>query len=130
MKMKAFSPNICKHQMKVIFVGESTVGKTSLITKLSGGDFMEHTVLSSTPMEFFNTTKVINGTEIKAKVWDTAGQEKFRSVNKIYYKDAKIAFIVYDVTDRRTFDAVKEYWIKNVMEIIGNSAGKEVYIQH
>ena len=41
-------------------------------------------------MEYFNTTKVINGTEIKVKVWDTAGQEKFRAVNRIYYKDAKI----------------------------------------
>ena len=122
--MKATSPNTCNHQMKVIFVGESTVGKTSLIRTLSGGDFMEHTVLSSTPMEFFNTTKVINGTEIKVKIWDTAGQEKFRAVNRIYYKDANIAFIVYDVTDRKTFDAVKEYWIKDVMETLGNNAGK------
>ena len=110
--------------MKVIFVGESTVGKTSLITTLSGGYFTEHTVLSTTPMEFFNTTKVINGTEIKVKIWDTAGQEKFRAVNRIYYKDANIAFIVYDVTDRKTFDAVKEYWIKDVMETLGNNAGK------
>ena len=89
---------------------------------------MENCVMSTTPMEFFHTTKVINGTEIKVNVWDTAGQEKFRSVNRIYYKDAKIAFIVYDVTDRKTFDGAKDYWIKSVMDIIGNSAGKERYI--
>ena len=77
-------------------------------------------------MEAFKTTKVINGTKIKVKVWDIARQEKFRVVNRIYYKDAKITFILYDITDKRTINAVKEYWIKNVMEIIGNSAGKHL----
>ena len=74
----------------IINIQSSSVGKTSLITRLSGGDFTEHTMVTCTPMEYFNTTKVINGTEIKVKVWDTAGQEKFRAVNRIYYKDAKI----------------------------------------
>lgn len=116
-----------KYHMKVVFVGDSTVGKTCLISKLNQGEFMEKSVLSVAP-EYYNIVKEVDGEKIFVSVWDTAGQEKFRAVNKIYYKEAKIAFIVYDVTSEKTFNSARDYWIKNVKESIGNRAGMFIYI--
>ena len=47
-------------------------------------------------------------------IWDTAGQEKYRSINKIFYKDAAIVIMVYDISERRSFDEIKDYWINQV----------------
>lgn len=56
------------------------------------------------------------GRVFKLQIWDTAGQEKYKSIAKIYYKDAKIAILVYDVTDERSFIAMQE-WAESVFSI-------------
>ena len=50
------------------------------------------------------------GRTVKFEIWDTAGQEKYRSINKIFYKDASIVIMVYDITKRNTYEEIKNYW--------------------
>ncbi len=91
---------------KIILLGESAVGKTSIITRLTKNKFMDLSI--STISEYFTEKKMeINGTTIKLEIWDTAGQEKFRSLAKIYYKDAKVVILVYDITSEKSFTELK-----------------------
>lgn len=53
---------------------------------------------------------------VKAQIWDTAGQEKYRSLTKIFYKDASVAVLVYDITRKASFDEVKDYWYNQLKE--------------
>ena len=67
------------------------------------------------------TTKVLklkkfNGKEIKVNIWDTAGQEAYRSLTKIFYKEASIAILVYDITKKDSFVEMKDYWYQQLLE--------------
>lgn len=53
---------------------------------------------------------------LKFEIWDTAGQEKYRSLTKIFYKDASVAILVYDITRKDSFDEIKNYWINQLRE--------------
>ena len=96
-------------------LGESGVGKTSIIAQFTSGKFDPDCVTSlsaqfiSKTIEFENLQKAI-----KFDIWDTAGQEKYRALAKIFYKDAKGIILVYDITDQRSFDEVKSYWYEMV----------------
>ena len=102
-------------QVKVVLFGESGVGKTSIIAQFTSGKFDPDCVTSlsaqfiSKTIEFENLQKAI-----KFDIWDTAGQEKYRALAKIFYKDAKVIILVYDITDQRSFDEVKSYWYEMV----------------
>ena len=61
------------------------------------------------------TFEEFNGKCIKFEIWDTAGQEKYRSLTKIFYRDAKVIVFVYDITKEYTFNALKEYWYKEIL---------------
>ena len=104
-------------QVKVIFLGESDVGKASLIAQFTTGNFDPDVVTSlsaqyvSKTVEYDNLQKAI-----KFDLWDTAGQEKYRALAKIFYKDAKVIILVYDITDRKSFDELKSYWYEMVKQ--------------
>jgi small GTP-binding protein len=57
-----------------------------------------------------------NGKSIKFEIWDTAGQEKYRSLTKIFYKDAGVAILVYDISRKESFDEIKNYWYNQVRD--------------
>ena len=102
--------------VKAVLVGESGVGKTSIISRFITDSF-DPEVLSSSSAQFISKTIKLNEqTSIKFDIWDTAGQEKFRSLAKIFYKDAKIIIYVYDITDKKSFDEIKNYWYKETSE--------------
>jgi len=100
---------------KVVLIGESGVGKTSIITRYISDTFSN--VLMATPGANF-TTKTIFLSEqkqsIKFEVWDTAGQEKFRSMAKVFYKNANVCILVYDITRKESFDALKNFWVNEI----------------
>ena len=98
--------------IKAILLGESMVGKTALIKRIISNTF-EETISTNGPSSNYVDIE-INGNTLKLTVWDTAGQEKFRSLNKLYYKGAEIEFLVYSVTDRRSFEELKNYWYQEV----------------
>ena len=101
---------------KVVLLGETGVGKTSIISRYVHNNFSE--VLMSTTGASFATKKLEIDSEhkIKFQIWDTTGQERFRSLAKIFYQNASVAVLVYDITRRDTFDKIKNFWIKEIKE--------------
>jgi len=105
-------------EFKIVLLGESGVGKTCIIKRYIKNEFNDKEF--STKCASFDT-KVIkldafNDIYIKLNIWDTAGQEKYRSISKIFYKDASAAILVYDITNKRSFEEIKEYWYNQVKE--------------
>ena len=104
-------------EIKVVFLGQTAVGKTSIINRFIDGKFIPNFVptmsggYSSKIQEFKEDKK-----KIKFEIWDTAGQERYRSLNKIFYKDASVAILVYDITRKDTFQDIKNYWYKEVRD--------------
>ena len=97
---------------KVVLIGESGVGKTSIISRYISNTFSS--VLMATPGANFTTKTVFLNDfnqSIKYEIWDTAGQEKYRSLAKVFYKNAAVCILVYDITRRASFDELKKYWI-------------------
>ena len=96
---------------KVVLLGESGVGKTSIIAQFTAGKFDPDCVTSLSAQFISKTVEFQNlGKAIKFDIWDTAGQEKYRALAKIFYKDAKVIFLVYDITDAKSFNELKSYW--------------------
>lgn len=97
--------------VKVVLLGESGVGKTSIISQFTIKQFNPR-CQSSVSAQF--TSKNVEFPElnqtIKFDIWDTVGQEKYRSLAKIFYKDAKVIIFVYDITTKFSFQGIKDYW--------------------
>ena len=107
-----------ENEIKDILVGESGTGKTSLINATMGLKFQEH--LETTASNNFSSKKItINNKEYVLNLWDTIGQEKFRSLTKIFIKDSKIVLLVYDITVLKTFKEL-DYWYKIIHDILGD----------
>ena len=101
---------------KVVLVGESGVGKTSIITQFIDQTFQEDQ--QSTTGGTFSTKSVVcdNGKTLKFEIWDTAGQERYRSLTKMFYKDANAAVLVYDITRKDSFEELQTYWTEQIKE--------------
>ena len=103
--------------LKVVLLGDSGVGKTCIIKQ-----FVEHKfdkgILSSLSAQFVSKTieYVDFAKTLKFDIWDTVGQEKFRSLAKIFYKSSNAAILVYDITNRKSFEEIKNYWYKQLKE--------------
>ena len=103
--------------LKCVLLGESGVGKSSLINRFIRGNFNKDSL--PTIVGGFSTKEIFyeeENTKIVYEIWDTAGQEKYRSINKIFYQDAYINILVYDITKKNTFKAIKDYWIEEIKE--------------
>jgi Ras-related protein Rab-11A len=101
---------------KIVLIGESGVGKTSLISQLMDQTF-QHDQQSTTGGTFSTKTVLCdNNRTLKLEIWDTAGQERYRSLTTMFYKDANAAVLVYDITRKDSFEQLKEYWTKQVKE--------------
>ena len=101
---------------KVVLVGESGVGKTSITSYFLYNTFKrEEITITATFAQKSIEIKDINKT-IEFDIWDTAGQEQYRSLAKLFYNEAKAAILVYDITDKRSFQEIKNYWFKEIKE--------------
>ena len=101
---------------KIVLLGEAGVGKTSIITRYISGSFSQ-IVMTSTGSSFVaKKIELEDNKKVKLQIWDTAGQEKYRSLAKIFYQSAEVAVLVYDVTLKKSFEQVKEYWVKELKE--------------
>ena len=101
--------------IKLIIIGSVSVGKTSLLTRYATGNFQSVTKSTSTA-SFISKIKEVNGKLYEIKLWDTAGQEKYRSLTKIFIKDAKIALLVYAIDDEDSFKDL-DMWLNIVKDI-------------
>ena len=104
---------------KILLLGDSSVGKTCILTRYSENTFQEDH-LATIGLDF--KQKIVNldnGKTVKVQIWDTAGQDRFKSITKNYYKGAHGIILIYDVTTRRTFDNVRS-WIDTIKEEVSD----------
>ena len=104
-------------QCKVVLLGDSGVGKTCIISRYISNSFDANSV--STNGASYASKKVVYDKINKSlilDIWDTAGQEKYKSLTKFFYKDAAVAILVYDITLKESFENLKEYWYKQIQE--------------
>jgi small GTP-binding protein len=99
---------------KIVLVGESSVGKTGLIRRFTRDVFNTQTN-TTIGIELAHKTVEIRGKTIKAQLWDTGGQEKFRCITAPFYRGALGGIIVYDVTNRQTFQSI-DYWVEQIRD--------------
>lgn len=102
---------------KILVIGESSVGKTSIINVAKGMDFGEFrkNLMTTVGVDFMNQEYDIDGARIRLQIWDTAGQERFRTITRFMYRGTKGLILTFDVTDRRTFEALN-YWLMSLDE--------------
>ena len=102
-------------KLKLVLLGDSGVGKTNLISRYIHNAFQQDTK-ATIGVEFFcKTFKVNNNKVVKIEIWDTAGQERYKSITAAYYKGAKGALIVYDTTQKTSFENIDK-WMSEIKE--------------
>ena len=106
--------------IKMILLGESGVGKTSIISRYVENKFSAD-VMSSSSMTFVSKKLAIDKQKIQLNIWDTVGQEKYRALSKLFFKDTKIVVLVYSIANLNTFQGL-EYWLNLYKETIGDEA--------
>ncbi|XP_041844883.1 ras-related protein Rab-42b [Melanotaenia boesemani] len=104
-----------QYQFRIIMLGDSTVGKSSLLKRYTEDLFLE-SINQTVGVDFYvHFLEVEPGVRVKLQFWDTAGQERFRSVTRSYYRNSVGALLVFDMTSRASFDHIKE-WHAEVCE--------------
>ena len=124
------NPQIETITCKAILLGESGIGKTCIIRRLCTDSYDSNSIATVGSSCSVKVIEYPTHQRIKFEVWDTAGQESYRSLNKIFYRDAKIVILVYDITNRKSFDELQHYWARQLdstclnCSIIGIAANK------
>ena len=106
-----------ENSIKIILVGDTGTGKSNLINVCCNLQFNPNSP-SNISCSSLEKKITINNIQYIIKLWDTAGQEKFRSLNNLFIKEAKICIFVYDYTDRKTFEDLG-FWVETVDELLG-----------
>lgn len=102
------------YQFRLIMIGQSTVGKSSLLRQFKEGEYFPDISLT-VGVDFHAKMIRVNGQPIKLQLWDTAGQDRFRAIVKAYYRNAVGGLLVFDITNRESFANVEE-WYQEVMK--------------
>ena len=105
--------------IKTILVGMSGTGKTNIINAMINQPF-DSDQISTQTSSFVDKYIEVNKKNYHIEIWDTAGQEKYKSLTKIFIKDSKIVIFVYDITTKASFEEV-DYWVNTVKEILGDT---------
>ncbi|KAI8150190.1 GTP-binding protein ryh1 [Fennellomyces sp. T-0311] len=105
-------------KFKLVFLGEQSVGKTSLITRFMYDTF-DNTYQATIGIDFLSKTMYLEDRTVRLQLWDTAGQERFRSLIPSYIRDSSVAVVVYDISNRNSF-VNTEKWIDDVRAERGN----------
>ena len=114
---------------KVVLLGESGVGKTCIIARFINNTF-EDNIMSTTGASYAGKTMTFDEYDeksIKFEIWDTAGQEKYRALTKIFYKDASVAILVYDITRKESFEEIQKYWYNQLKEYAQKNISKKKF---
>ena len=111
---------------KILFVGDSSVGKSSLINRLIENSFSSN-IRSTQIIDLKIKIMNINNTIIKALFFDTPGRERIRNIIKNQYKSSDIILCVYDITNKRSFDSIQNFWLDQMNTYGKKNKGKFVY---
>ena len=106
--------NITTYEIKLVFIGDSNVGKTSIIRRYCENKFDEVSIISTVSVAYNNKKlKVDPFTEVHMKIWDTAGQEKYRSMTRGYLRGSNGIFLVFDLSLKQSFDSLNS-WLDEI----------------
>ncbi|XP_026523188.1 ras-related protein Rab-37 isoform X1 [Pseudonaja textilis] len=100
---------------KVMLLGDSGVGKTCFLVQFKDGAFLSGTFIATVGIDFRNKVVTVDDVKVKLQIWDTAGQERFRSVTHAYYRDAQALLLLYDITNKVSFDSIRA-WLTEIHE--------------
>ncbi|ORZ36370.1 ras family-domain-containing protein [Catenaria anguillulae PL171] len=100
------------HLIKLLLIGDSGVGKSCLLLRFTDDSFTP-SFITTIGIDFKIRTIELDGKRIKLQIWDTAGQERFRTITTAYYRGAMGILLIYDVTDERSFNNIRN-WIRNI----------------
>ena len=113
---------------KVVLIGESGVGKTCIINRFIRETFNSNEIPSSSAI-YVKKILIFDdyGKKIKFDIWDTAGQERFRSIGKIFYNDANVVILVYDITNKKSFEEIQNFWYNQVVQFCPKNINKSFF---
>lgn len=103
---------------RLVFIGDQSVGKTSIISRFQFDTFDEH-YQTTIGIDFVSKTVPVDDGTVRLQLWDTAGQERFRSLIPSYIRDSHVAVVVFDITNRESFESTSK-WIADVRAQRGN----------
>ena len=106
------NPNGYDMIFKIVLIGDTSVGKTNILSKYLTDEFDPESK-ATVGVEFGTKNFKIENNIVKVQIWDTAGQERYRSITNAYYKGAKGALLVYDITNKKSFDNL-DRWISDL----------------
>lgn len=101
-------------QIKLLMIGDSGVGKTCLLLRYANDSFSP-TFITTIGIDFKIRNIELDGKRIKLQIWDTAGQERFRTITTSYFRGAQGILLVYDVTDRGSFNSIRN-WVGQIQQ--------------
>ena len=103
---------------QLLIIGDSCVGKTSLLTRYTTGNFKEE-YIATVGIDYFTKNETINDKIISIKLWDTVGQERYKALTQNFFKNAEGVMVVYDITKVESFDNLK-FWINSIKQNMEN----------
>lgn len=109
-------------QVKLVLLGDSGVGKSSIVLRFVADNFKEDTD-ATIGASYMSKMLQIQEKAIKFNIWDTAGQERYRSLAKMYYRDAMVVLLVFALSEETSFDSLR-HWYKEVQENAPKNVGK------
>ena len=104
-----------EHTFKVVLIGGASVGKSAIFRRYMEGGFEKNSSATITASYLEKKVEIPGSSNyLKIQLWDTAGSERFKTINRIYYRDASAALVVYDVTNPMSLEVDALHWIKDL----------------
>ena len=107
---------------QLLIIGDSTVGKTSILSRFANGTFNSN-YLATVGLDNFTKDEIIDNKTIRIKIWDTAGQERYKSLTKGFFRNAEGVMLVYDVTNSETYENLK-FWLQSIKNNMSSDMGE------
>ncbi|XP_951915.1 small GTP-binding protein, Rab family, putative [Theileria annulata] len=112
--------SVSNQRNKIVLLGEQSAGKTSIVTRFVYDHYIP-AYAATIGIDFLSKVVTVNQKTMRLQLWDTAGQERFRSLMPSYIRDSSSAIVVYDITNRESFDRTRQ-WIKDIKDMRGDKA--------
>ena len=114
--------------IKVVLIGEAGVGKTSIIMRYITNIFNPRQLATQGASYVSKIVEINKNQKVKFELWDTAGEEKYRAIARVFYQNASVCILVYDITRKSSFDEIKNFWVNEIKQNIQDDASNIIFI--